>query len=663
VASDAVQRLLADLSGLKCRTYLTDRAKTDFADPAFLIRINGAAESVLEIFDPADDTATEVPARSSLAAGSLHPVRFRHRSGQRFPDQPGRRRGQTGPIDNRTPAGPRGGGCPPTAPSVWDALTYEAFRQFCPTCDLRRPAIHHRPPRYNHAYTPPAIDRTRGNAIGYGHNQLFPSSVTAIAQESSTTVQAMPITPSSRNNRHLILFNVAPYHFCAPAAEVESMIMVPPVSRLPLAPPSVIGLINHRGQVYRVISLRRKLGLETGPARPQGQLILTSLPTGLTAFLVDDVVDVLPGTHLSRHPLSAHSPMDLFDAFILHNEQVLFHTTFTRLEQAREIPYPSPDLETMARMADDVRAQTPAPDRSSAEQQHRKGETSETDGMTAGAEESAHRADHPKDPGLSPAAKTTGASAAIPMARATENDPSMAISRPFRKEPAQKRAVSSTTPPAGPALRPGPDGGFDPASDRRPQFRPIAPATQEHIPSGNRVKTAPLPAIATQPEGLDPPQTGLKPHATATDKPASPADAAPSRIAAAKPESTPPEQAIEHDAPSRPSTLAINLAPPTPAPASEASREIMRVETETFTLMVERPATKTTAPSPPPSHLPPVALDEIVHHVVPGDTLWDIAARYLDDPFQYPELARLSQISNPDLIYPGDIIHIIRKER
>jgi hypothetical protein len=66
VANDAVQRLLADLSGLKCRTYLTDRAKTDFADPAFLIRINGAAESVLEIFDPADDTATEVPARSSL---------------------------------------------------------------------------------------------------------------------------------------------------------------------------------------------------------------------------------------------------------------------------------------------------------------------------------------------------------------------------------------------------------------------------------------------------------------------------------------------------------------------------------------------------------------------------------------------------------------------
>jgi hypothetical protein len=66
VATDAVQQLLAELSGLTCRAYITDRSKTDFADPAFLIRIIGTTESVLEIFDPADDTATEVPARSSL---------------------------------------------------------------------------------------------------------------------------------------------------------------------------------------------------------------------------------------------------------------------------------------------------------------------------------------------------------------------------------------------------------------------------------------------------------------------------------------------------------------------------------------------------------------------------------------------------------------------
>ena len=54
---------------------------------------------------------------------------------------------------------------------------------------------------------------------------------------------------------------------------------------------------------------------------------------------------------------------------------------------------------------------------------------------------------------------------------------------------------------------------------------------------------------------------------------------------------------------------------------------------------------------------------EILHIVVKGDTLWDIAARYLGDPFLYPELAKLSRISDPDLIYPGDLIRIIIKKQ
>jgi hypothetical protein len=55
---------------------------------------------------------------------------------------------------------------------------------------------------------------------------------------------------------------------------------------------------------------------------------------------------------------------------------------------------------------------------------------------------------------------------------------------------------------------------------------------------------------------------------------------------------------------------------------------------------------------------PVLVVEEIVHIVVKGDTLWDIAGRYIHDPFRYPELARLSKISNPDLIYPGDRVRI-----
>lgn len=54
----------------------------------------------------------------------------------------------------------------------------------------------------------------------------------------------------------------------------------------------------------------------------------------------------------------------------------------------------------------------------------------------------------------------------------------------------------------------------------------------------------------------------------------------------------------------------------------------------------------------------PASPKVITHVVVKGDTLWDIAEKYVRDPFKYPELARLSNIKNPDLIYPGDIVRI-----
>lgn len=48
-----------------------------------------------------------------------------------------------------------------------------------------------------------------------------------------------------------------------------------------------------------------------------------------------------------------------------------------------------------------------------------------------------------------------------------------------------------------------------------------------------------------------------------------------------------------------------------------------------------------------------------VHVVVQGDTLWDIATAYLEDPFMWPKIWRDNeQVQNPDLIYPGGHIRI-----
>jgi len=55
---------------------------------------------------------------------------------------------------------------------------------------------------------------------------------------------------------------------------------------------------------------------------------------------------------------------------------------------------------------------------------------------------------------------------------------------------------------------------------------------------------------------------------------------------------------------------------------------------------------------------PKKIINEVIHIVVKGDTLWAIAKKYVDDPFLYPELARLSNIRNPHRIYPGNRVRI-----
>jgi hypothetical protein len=55
----------------------------------------------------------------------------------------------------------------------------------------------------------------------------------------------------------------------------------------------------------------------------------------------------------------------------------------------------------------------------------------------------------------------------------------------------------------------------------------------------------------------------------------------------------------------------------------------------------------------------PCSADEIKHTVVKGDTLWDISMKYLKTPWKWPLVwANNQELTNPHLIYPGDLVVI-----
>ena len=91
----------------------------------------------------------------------------------------------------------------------------------------------------------------------------------------------------------LTTFFVNGYLFGIEVATVQEVIRYQPMTRVPLAPPALSGLINLRGQIIAAVDLRRRLGF---PDRAAGELpmdVVVRTRDGMVSLLVDRIGDVV----------------------------------------------------------------------------------------------------------------------------------------------------------------------------------------------------------------------------------------------------------------------------------------------------------------------------------------------------------------------------------
>jgi len=94
-------------------------------------------------------------------------------------------------------------------------------------------------------------------------------------------------------HRQFCTFVLDGLYFGVEVKKVQEVIRYQEMTRVPLAPNVVRGLINLRGQIVTAIDLRRRLGLAERPADRLPMNVVVRGDDGAMSLLVDEIGDVV----------------------------------------------------------------------------------------------------------------------------------------------------------------------------------------------------------------------------------------------------------------------------------------------------------------------------------------------------------------------------------
>ena len=103
------------------------------------------------------------------------------------------------------------------------------------------------------------------------------------------------IDGSAKNDEliQLVSFMLADEEYGVEVLKVREIIRMPTITKMPNVPQHVEGIINLRGKVIPIISMRRRFNLMESEYSSQTRIIIMDVAGSLTGFIVDAVSEVI----------------------------------------------------------------------------------------------------------------------------------------------------------------------------------------------------------------------------------------------------------------------------------------------------------------------------------------------------------------------------------
>ncbi|GFE60174.1 chemotaxis protein CheW [Geobacter sp. AOG2] len=91
----------------------------------------------------------------------------------------------------------------------------------------------------------------------------------------------------------LVSFNIFNEEYGVEVLKVREIIRMTAITHIPNTPPHVEGVINLRGKVIPIMSMRKRFGMAETESDSQTRIIVIDVGGDLTGFIVDSVAEVI----------------------------------------------------------------------------------------------------------------------------------------------------------------------------------------------------------------------------------------------------------------------------------------------------------------------------------------------------------------------------------